>query len=348
MHNPQANKVLFLFRELAGYFISCVEQFSASTSSKVEVVYWPVNAQAPLELKAENGIEWIPKKDWNKAEAILKDRSGDYDCVVVSGWGDVDYNEFVKAKGKSKKVLAFDTQFNNSFRMLFGSLWMRWRLKSYYDAAWVPGERQVKLAKALGFTSEAIATGFYVADLKGIGISSRESDTDLFRIGFVSRLVSEKGFPDVLLALMHPLNLHPNWRVHVWGTGPLMDALPHHDQITYHGFTQPHELKNVWSKLDVFVLASRYEPWGVVVHEAAGAGLPMIVTSAVGAADLFVEQGKNGWVVPVDDYQAICKWLLELDEMSLEVQKKMRSVSLEKASKIDAVQWCNTLQNWMR
>jgi glycosyltransferase involved in cell wall biosynthesis len=161
-------------------------------------------------------------------------------------------------------------------------------------------------------------------------------------------LVSEKGFPDVLLALLQPLNLHPNWRVHVWGTGPMIDVLPKHDQITYHGFTQPQELKNVWRNLDVFVLASKYEPWGVVVHEAAGAGLPIIVTSAVGAADVFVEHGKNGWVVPFGDYQAICKWLSELHDMSLNDRMNMRSVSLEKASKIDAVQWCNTLQNWMR
>ncbi len=347
MVSTSRKTVLFLFRELAGYFISCVEELSATNTVDIEVVYWPVNAQAPLVLTGGNGVKWIPKEKWNRNEAIELDRNGEYRCVIVSGWSDADYNAFVKSNGQSKKILAFDTQWKNSLKLLLGSQWMKWKWKGYYHGAWVPGDRQAKLARAMGFASSEIATGFYVADLQGIDHSYRASISNDFKIGFVSRLVKEKGFPKVLEGMRGVLNDNANWNVHVWGTGPLMDVMPRHDQICYHGFTQPNDLKKVWSDLDVFVLASEYEPWGVVVHEAAGAGLPIIATSAVGAADAFVDDGKNGWIIPVGDSASVCRLLLELYQMTIGEREKMRQISIEKSKMISKNQWCNTVKNWM-
>ena len=47
---------------------------------------------------------------------------------------------------------------------------------------------------------------------------------------------------------------------------------------------------------DAYVLAS-FETWGLVVNEAAIAGLPLIVASTAGAAVDLVSPGLNGWRV---------------------------------------------------
>jgi glycosyltransferase involved in cell wall biosynthesis len=52
------------------------------------------------------------------------------------------------------------------------------------------------------------------------------------------------------------------------------------------------------------VLPSLEEGFGLVVLEAMRAGLPVIITSAVGAKD-FVTDGVEGWVVPPADPQAL-------------------------------------------
>jgi len=36
-----------------------------------------------------------------------------------------------------------------------------------------------------------------------------------------------------------------------------------------------------------FILPSRYEPWALVIHEAACAGLPIICTNVCGTVDHF-------------------------------------------------------------
>jgi hypothetical protein len=49
------------------------------------------------------------------------------------------------------------------------------------------------------------------------------------------------------------------------------------------------------------VLPSTYEPWGVVVHELACAGFPLVLSSAVGAGERFLKETENGFRFISDD-----------------------------------------------
>lgn len=55
---------------------------------------------------------------------------------------------------------------------------------------------------------------------------------------------------------------------------------------------------------DCLVLPSRNDSYGMVVAEALAAGLPSIVSTMVGAAEL-IRDGVEGWVVPVNDVGAL-------------------------------------------
>jgi glycosyltransferase involved in cell wall biosynthesis len=89
------------------------------------------------------------------------------------------------------------------------------------------------------------------------------------------------------------------------GTGPEAALLGGQPGITDAGFMQPAELPQAFRDHGVFVLPSRYEPWGVVIAEAAAAGLPIICSDACGAADDLVQPGKNGIVMPAGDADAL-------------------------------------------
>jgi glycosyltransferase involved in cell wall biosynthesis len=81
------------------------------------------------------------------------------------------------------------------------------------------------------------------------------------------------------------------------------------------------------------VLPSRNESFGMVVAEALAAGLPVVVSDRVGAAELIAE-GKNGWVVPAGDAGALTARLLACadDRAAL---RRMRSACLEAAAAAD-------------
>lgn len=63
------------------------------------------------------------------------------------------------------------------------------------------------------------------------------------------------------------------------------------------GFVPPGRLPELFGSADVFVLPSRREGWGVVVNQAAAAGLPLILSDAVEAGDIWLTPGGNGWKV---------------------------------------------------
>jgi glycosyltransferase involved in cell wall biosynthesis len=64
------------------------------------------------------------------------------------------------------------------------------------------------------------------------------------------------------------------------------------------------QVLDLMMEMDVLVLSSLCEAFGLVVTEAMACGLPVIVTPNVGAADL-VSEGHEGFVVPICSSEAI-------------------------------------------
>ena len=69
--------------------------------------------------------------------------------------------------------------------------------------------------------------------------------------------------------------------------------------VRFCGFQNQTTLPDYYAACDVFVLPSEREPWGLVVNEVMNAGKPVIVSDQVGAALDLVDDGVNGFVVPV-------------------------------------------------
>ena len=73
------------------------------------------------------------------------------------------------------------------------------------------------------------------------------------------------------------------------------------------------ELLEMYRGADCLVLPSRHDSFGMVVLEAMACGLPAIVSEMVGAREA-IEEGRNGWVLPVADAPALARrmhWCVE-------------------------------------
>jgi len=154
---------------------------------------------------------------------------------------------------------------------------------------------------------------------------------------FVGRLLALKRVDLVLRALAAiggPARPH----LLVVGDGPERAALESLARTlgvgaTFAGFQQNCDLPALYGAADFFVLPSGTEAWGVVVAEAACAGLPLLISHHAGAAYDFVEDDKNGWIVREDSPAA---WSAAIERLR---RKPERLAAMGDASRAKVGQW---------
>lgn len=135
-----------------------------------------------------------------------------------------------------------------------------------------------------------------------------------FRICFAGRHSLRKGLRVLLEAL--ELAGSVDWEAHFVGL-PLFETRGLFRQygggvaVYRHGAVSQPALARLFREMDVVVLPSAEEAFGLVVVQALNCGVPCVVSDRVGAADL-IREGENGSVVPFGDAEALrlalCEW----------------------------------------
>ncbi len=88
-----------------------------------------------------------------------------------------------------------------------------------------------------------------------------------------------------------------NWSLNVWGNNftSYLDS----DKISYRGLFSANELKNVFDEIDVLVVPSIWkETFSLITLEALSFGVPVLLTSNVGAKDLVLMYDSSFVVSP--------------------------------------------------
>lgn len=75
--------------------------------------------------------------------------------------------------------------------------------------------------------------------------------------------------------------------------------------VRFAGFQNQSALPRYFDLADVFVLPSRYEPWGLIVNEAMAAGCAVIASDDVGSSVDLISSGQEGVVYPAGDVPAL-------------------------------------------
>lgn len=97
----------------------------------------------------------------------------------------------------------------------------------------------------------------------------------------------------------------------IWMRGRLLRAC---GSLFYVGFIP--DINRFMSALDVFILPSECEPFGLVLIEAMARGIPVIATRAGGVPEIVV-QGETGLMVPPNDPQALADAIRYMEDNPL-------------------------------
>ena len=208
-------------------------------------------------------------------------------------------------------VVGFDDQWHGTLKQWLAIILGRvGNFSQFYSHAWVAGLYQFEYARRLGFEKKNIVYDLYSADLRLFNQAYHDSIENKqnhypHRFLFVGRFEPVKGL-DVLLQAWQQLGVKKDdWVLHLIGNGSLKTQLEATAGVVLKDFMQPEQLMQEVANAGCFLLPSRGEPWGVVVHEFAAAGLPLIVSDVAGAASTFLISGLNGFSFKVNDPKAL-------------------------------------------
>lgn len=145
----------------------------------------------------------------------------------------------------------------------------------------------------------------------------------------IGQFIHRKGY-DVLLR--SAADLEPGTGIYIIGGEPTEEYRQlcrelGLNNIHFLGFMKKDKLVQYYRASDVFVLPTREDIWGLVINEALAYGLPVITTDRCVAGLELVEDGVNGFIVPVEDHDALSRQINALLQMDLQ---KMGGASLEK------------------
>ena len=135
-------------------------------------------------------------------------------------------------------------------------------------------------------------------------------------VGTVARLAEQKGIETLLDAMPRLLDAASDTRVLVVGDGPgrvALEARAHRlgiaAAVDFLGYRA--DVESIYAALDVMVMPSRHEGFGIAFVEAMAMGVPVVGTRVVGSVDA-VQDGTTGLLVPPDDPAALAAAILRL------------------------------------
>lgn len=229
------------------------------------------------------------------------------DIAVINGWHTPAFVKipFLPGADRVRFIMAMDTPYLATFRQRYG----KFAFKAFFnriDRVFVTGERCWQLARILGFKERDIRRGVYGIDLQ---LLSPLHERRLKQPGgwpkkflYTGRYADEKAI-DVLMDgyTRYRRLVKDPWPLTCCGTGKFGDLIRSTEGVTDRGFVQPTDLPDILAEHGAFVLASRFDPWPLVIVESCAAGLPIVCSEACGTRVELVRFCWNGCTFATDD-----------------------------------------------
>lgn len=316
-------KVLFLYAEVMGYTVANFREL-VRKNAEITVVHWDHKKLTPYNIPPIDGVKVYPRSEMTVQDIFELTNSCDPDITYVSGWQDFGYLRVVRRLRKDGKVVVagFDDQWFGSMRQQIAAVIGRGRFFSiFFSHAWVSGAPQFEYARRIGFKPEEIIFDLVSADVSNFS-DNLDKRLEVKKISyphcflFVGRFNEVKGIDVLIDAWKRLEGKREDWELVLVGNGSFMPDLSDVGQITIKDFLQPDQLIKESDSSGCFILPSNNEPWGVVVHEFASAGMPLILSNAVGSGSIFLISGLNGYSFSAGDPDDLSEKMLSIINMS--------------------------------
>jgi glycosyltransferase involved in cell wall biosynthesis len=304
-----------------------------------------INTVVLFTCKDEYFVALANGRLWSATHAAL-------DCVrpnvvAVAGWSSPESLAAIDwaYRNDARVVMMSESQQQDGPRYRLRE-WVKSRLVRLCHAALVGGTRHRDYVVKLGMPRQRVFLGYDVvdnahftngSDLARVDASNARSAHELPTryILASARFMPKKNLERLVEAFARALSLTsaPHSLV-VMGDGSGRAALENsvsaaglRDRVRLPGFKSYDALPLFYGLAEAFVHVSITEQWGLVINEAAAAGLPLIVSHRCGAAPELVNHGANGYFVDPLDVEDIARRLASVMLASEGVLREMGTES---------------------
>ena len=354
---PGTLSVVFCWAEVTGYMAACWQALAARPGIDLHVLHTRKLFQRQNPFHLDPLLDGVSNQEFSKDTPQITDWLREQivqrkpDVVVVCGWIFWPYTRLMSDRvlEDASIILGMDSPWRGTATQRLS----RWRLRNivrHSDLVVTAGERSAEYARHMGVEPGKIRSGYYGFDYDRFSpVAERRAAQPAWprQFLFVGRYVPQKDLPTLMAAYAeYRAGVSDPWGLTCCGSGPDAALLQNQPGVVDAGFTQPDEQPDIFAKHGAFVLASNFEPWGVVLAEAAASGLPLLCTTACGAAADLVRPAVNGLVTEPGDVAGLAnamRWMhdhhAQLAEMGRRGQPLARGFS--------AVAWAARWHNYM-
>lgn len=349
-------RIVLLHTRLSGYIAASLRALKRQTGCEFLIYCWPNQPDAPFDMAQFEDLGSIRnRRDHTDAEIEKAVRDFAPEAILTSGWADKGYLRICRQMRCSgvPVVAGCDTQWKGNMRQLVASATSSLHVKKAIDVLWVTGERQAMFARALGYRGSNLWDGYYACDWeKFSGADELKNFSGLRRerpfFLYVGRYAPEKGLDTLAKAYrQYRSETDMPWRLVCAGSGKLRELLIHAGAEDL-GFVQPQMMPSLMQHADAFVLPSRFEPWGVVVQEAAVAGLPLILSDTTGAGVHLLRPRLNGFSFEAGNVEELADCLHQLQNLSEDSRTKMSNHSKLLSLQYTPARWSDTFVSGLK
>ncbi|GHV00334.1 hypothetical protein FACS1894211_07420 [Clostridia bacterium] len=256
--------------------------------------------------------------DAAKCRNAKKYLTDNYDIIVLGGYATP--TQQIAIKYLHKKKIPFILNSDGAFIPEKESVIKKWYKKFLIGKAdaWITsGQNSVRQLEYYGANRERI----FVYPFSSVGIDdiaselpAKERSALREELGIhekkiiitVGAFIERKGIATLLKAAKSLID--DDIGVYIIGGEPnaeYLDLVGQNSKIHFMKHLQKADLTKYYKASDLFVLPTREDIWGLVVNEAMAVGLPVITTNKCNAGLELVKDGINGYLIDVDDVNAL-------------------------------------------
>lgn len=148
-------------------------------------------------------------------------------------------------------------------------------------------------------------------------------------VGMVGRINASKGHLTFIRSISEILSQCPNTVFIIVGSGDISELKKINSDVYFLG--ERSNIPEIMKDLDVFVMASHNEPFGLVTVEAMAAGIPVVATNTGGTSEIITD-GETGLLFPPNDSAMLAQAIIKI-LTDKQLASKLHENGMETANK---------------